>query len=90
MIFCNFNVFSVHGGDYFRLLTPGEYEITAYQEGYIPKTQQVTVTNPAYEEAQRVDFDLPPLLPVRVLYILFKKKLNILGATIYFCLVYEL
>ena len=30
---------SVHDGDYWRLLTPGEYEITAYKAGFEPQTK---------------------------------------------------
>lgn len=38
------DVTSVHDGDYWRLLTPGEYELTASAEGYEPITKLVEVT----------------------------------------------
>lgn len=50
----------VHGGDYFRLLTPGQYDVTAFQVGYLPETQTIYVFNRPYEEAQRLDFKLLP------------------------------
>ncbi|XP_050297220.1 carboxypeptidase E-like [Anthonomus grandis grandis] len=52
------DVTSVYGGDYYRLLTPGTYKITVTKEGYLPRTKLVTVTNPSFSEAQRVDFPL--------------------------------
>ncbi|XP_060525923.1 carboxypeptidase E-like isoform X2 [Cylas formicarius] len=55
------DVTSVNGGDYYRLLTPGTYKVTVYKEGYFPHTKLVTVTNPPFSEAQRVDFPLRPL-----------------------------
>ncbi|XP_030756758.1 carboxypeptidase E-like [Sitophilus oryzae] len=55
------DVTSVYGGDYYRLLTPGTYKVTAFKEGYLPHSKLVTVTNPSYTEAQQVDFALKPL-----------------------------
>jgi hypothetical protein len=40
----NHDVTTVHDGDYWRLLTPGEYELTASAEGYEPITKLVEVT----------------------------------------------
>ncbi|GLG98031.1 Carboxypeptidase D [Gryllus bimaculatus] len=36
----NHDVRSVHGGDYWRLLTPGEYVVTALHEGYEPESRR--------------------------------------------------
>lgn len=58
------DITSVHDGDYYRLLTPGTYKVTAYKEGYIPHSKLVTVKNTPYTQAQRVDFPLKPL-PIR-------------------------
>ncbi|XP_044262132.1 carboxypeptidase E-like [Tribolium madens] len=55
------DVTSVHDGDYFRLLTPGQYKITAYKDGYLPHSRLVTVTNIPHSPAQRVDFGLKPI-----------------------------
>ncbi|XP_018580185.1 carboxypeptidase E isoform X2 [Anoplophora glabripennis] len=55
------DITSVHDGDYFRLLTPGNYKVTAYRDGYLPHTRLVTVVNRPYSEAQRVDFSLKPI-----------------------------
>lgn len=49
------------GGDYYRLLTPGQYKVTAYKTGYLPHVRLVTVLNPYHEPAQRVDFGLKPI-----------------------------
>lgn len=49
-----------HDGDYWRLLTPGEYKITACAPPrYGCATHQVEVDNPAFSEAKIVDFTLP-------------------------------
>jgi hypothetical protein len=45
----NHDVTTVHDGDYWRLLTPGEYEVTASAEGYDPITKLVEV-NMNHEE----------------------------------------
>ncbi|XP_068085032.1 carboxypeptidase E isoform X2 [Anabrus simplex] len=56
------DVRSVHDGDYWRLLTPGSYVITAYREGYEPQSRRVVVTNqPEHHEAQRINFRLRPV-----------------------------
>jgi len=57
-----YRYFAVHDGDYWRLLTPGHYIITAYRDGYQPLSHRVTVYERPHEEAQRVDFHLQPLL----------------------------
>ncbi|KAF2361813.1 Peptidase M14 carboxypeptidase A [Trinorchestia longiramus] len=49
-------------GDYWRLLTPGVYEVTAYAEGFLPLTHTVRVTNPPHASAAlRRDFALVPI-----------------------------
>lgn len=55
------NITIVFGGQYWRLLTPGEYQVTAVKSGYEPQTQKVVVKNPAQEEALRLDFKLKPV-----------------------------
>lgn len=55
------DITSVHDGDYYRLLTPGKYKLTAYRDGYLPRSKIVTVTNKPFEEAQRLDFPLQPI-----------------------------
>ncbi|XP_055931253.1 carboxypeptidase E-like [Argiope bruennichi] len=54
------DITSAVGGEYWRLLTPGVYRITAMKEGYIPQSKNVTVVNPPKHEAIRLDFDLMP------------------------------
>ncbi|GIY96724.1 carboxypeptidase E [Caerostris extrusa] len=56
----NHDITSVLGGEYWRLLTPGLYSITAIKQGYKPKTENVTVVNHPKQEAVRLDFDLVP------------------------------
>nr|XP_022910449.1 carboxypeptidase E-like [Onthophagus taurus] len=55
------DITSVFGGDYYRLLTPGKYKVTAYRDGFLPHSRIVTITNPLFTEAQRVDFGLKPI-----------------------------
>ena len=49
---------AAQGGDYWRLLTPGEYEITVSMRNYLPLTKRVLVTNPTHQEAYVINFDL--------------------------------
>jgi len=56
----NHDVTSVHDGDYWRLLTPGEYELTATLDGFVSQTKRVLVTNPHHTEAFVVNFELQP------------------------------
>lgn len=51
----------MYDGDYFRLLIPGHYKVTAYKDGYLPHTRLVTVINKPFSSAQRVDFALKPI-----------------------------
>lgn len=55
------DVVSVYDGEYWRIVTPGQYEVTAVKEGYQPSSKLVKVTNSHHHEAQRVDFELEPL-----------------------------
>ncbi|KAB0802949.1 hypothetical protein PPYR_05135 [Photinus pyralis] len=55
------DITSVYDGDYFRLLIPGQYKITAYKNGYLPHTRLVTVLDTPFMVAQRVDFGLKPI-----------------------------
>ncbi|KDR10344.1 carboxypeptidase E-like isoform X2 [Zootermopsis nevadensis] len=57
------DVTSVHGGDFWRLLTPGQYIISAYRDGYHAMSHRVNVYDRPHHEAQRVDFHLRPLQP---------------------------
>lgn len=52
---------SVNEGDYYRLLTPGQYKVVAYHEDYYPQSTEVTVHPTGHSEAQRIDFRLHPL-----------------------------
>jgi len=51
----------VSGGEYWRLLTPGVYDIVAIKEGYEPTSKRVVVKTNSHEEAQRIDFPLKPI-----------------------------
>ena len=51
---------AVHDGDYWRLLTPGEYELTAVAEGYEPQTKLIEISSPEKEEAPILNFELLP------------------------------
>merc|ERR1712066_1122570 len=55
------DVKSASGGDYWRLLTDGEYEIIVAAEGYEPQAKLVEVVDPTHGPAQRLDFDLAPV-----------------------------
>lgn len=57
---------TVFEGDYYRLLTPGKYEVTALLDRYQPQSHIVTVVNPVHTAAQRVDFHLIPLPVVSI------------------------
>merc|ERR1719278_55783 len=52
------DITSVHDGDYWRLLTPGEYEIIAVADGYEPVAKLVEVTDNGHDTAPVVNFEL--------------------------------
>ena len=54
----NHTVISTNRGEYWRLLLPGTYLITASAYGFINLTKSVTVTNLNRFEAQQVNFEL--------------------------------
>lgn len=54
----NHDITSVHDGDYWRLLTPGEYEIIAVADGYEPVAKLVEVTDNGHDTAPVVNFEL--------------------------------
>merc|ERR1712212_554678 len=54
-------VTSAVGGDYWRLIPPGEYEVIVEAEGYEPQAKLVEVADPTHAPAQRLDFDLAPI-----------------------------
>lgn len=53
-------MFIVPGGEYWRLLTPGKYRITAMKNGFLPESLDVEVKNEPMTEAIRQDFQLQP------------------------------
>ena len=54
------NITTSHFGDYWRLLMPGSYELTASANGYLPLTRTVTVSA---NEAIQLNFTLSRVLP---------------------------
>merc|ERR1712110_669250 len=61
----NHDITSVHDGDYWRLLTPGEYEMTVSAPGYLSETKLVEVNHNVHQEAPTLNFHLtrPESLP---------------------------
>lgn len=51
---------SVYDGEYWRLLTPGQYEVMAVKAGYEPQIFRVNVDNKDTFNALRLDFKLKP------------------------------
>jgi len=47
-------------GDYWRLLTPGKFEVVVQADGYEPMSKAIDVANPLQTEAVRLDFALQP------------------------------
>merc|ERR1711935_586906 len=54
----NHDIRSVHDGDYWRLLTPGEYEVIAMADGYDPLAKLIEVSEHGHTVAPVLDFDL--------------------------------
>merc|ERR1712004_505704 len=55
----NHDITSVHDGDYWRLLTPGEYEVIAIADGYEPQAQLIEVNeNEGHQPAPVLNFEL--------------------------------
>lgn len=48
----------MHDGDYFRLLTPGEYEVTAFANGFVPQSKLVEVSESGHRQAPIVNFNM--------------------------------
>jgi hypothetical protein len=57
------DITSVFGGDYYRLLTPGEYLVSASYPGFLTQTRRVKVLNRPHHEASRLDFWLEAANP---------------------------
>merc|ERR1719382_1006317 len=56
----NHDVTTARAGDYWRLLTDGEYEIIVQAQGYDSQAKLVQISNEGHGEATRLDFDLMP------------------------------
>ncbi|XP_015377848.1 PREDICTED: carboxypeptidase E-like [Diuraphis noxia] len=56
------DVTSVQDGDYYRLLTDGDYHVTASMDGYLSSTKLVTVKNKHHNEAKIINFALQPII----------------------------
>ena len=48
----------MHDGDYWRLLTPGEYEVIVVADGYVPVQQLMEVTPNGHHPAPILNFEL--------------------------------
>lgn len=54
----NHDITSVHDGDYWRLLTPGEYEVIAMADGYEPEAQLIEISENGHNTAPILNFEL--------------------------------
>merc|ERR1711915_869976 len=71
------DITSARGGDYWRLLTPGEYEIIVQAAGYHPQAKLVQVSNEKHSEALRLDFDMIPGLRMVILLTTTMSKITL-------------
>ena len=81
--FNHFLFLSVHDGDYWRLLTPGEYEVTASSNGYEPSTKlvEVNMNHEEHKEAPVLKFQLEKVanfLPIVAMFLGLKKQIIVL------------
>ncbi|CDW55064.1 CarboxypepD reg and Peptidase M14 domain containi ng protein [Trichuris trichiura] len=61
LVLIKHNVITAFNGDYWRLLTPGTYNVTAVLEGYWSSHKVIKVSNPHMVEAVRLNFALMPI-----------------------------
>lgn len=54
----NHDITSVHDGDYWRLLTPGEYEVIVVADGYEPMAKLIEITENEHKTAPILNFEL--------------------------------
>lgn len=55
------DVTSARAGDYWRLITPGEYQIIVQAKGFEPQAKLVSVAEPSHNPAPVLDFELQPI-----------------------------
>lgn len=54
----NHEITSVHDGDYWRLLTPGEYEVIVVADGYEPAAKLIEISENGHNTAPILNFEL--------------------------------
>lgn len=74
----------VQDGDYYRLLTDGDYHVTASMDGYLSSTKLVTVENKHHNEAKIMNFTLQPVSFKKCLFIFNTYFLNTLNVILIF------
>jgi hypothetical protein len=55
------DVTSARAGDYWRLITPGEYQIIVQAKGFAPQAKLVSVGEPSHKPASILNFELEAL-----------------------------